>query len=90
MLLRRGFTNLHFGEVVVTDSPSQTVAMAQTEHFTAGENPDGHAQGKKLHWLPIPAFYIKKKKVRGQNFKKYKFRGKILVLKGHFIKTHKF
>ena len=29
-----------------------------------GENPDGHVQGEKLYWLPIPAFLIKKKKKR--------------------------
>jgi hypothetical protein len=62
MLLRRGFTNLHFGGAVVMDSPSQAVAMVQTEHSTAGGNPDGHAQGGKLHWLPLPAFYLEKKK----------------------------
>jgi hypothetical protein len=61
MLLKRGFINLHFGGAVVTDSPSQTVAMAQTEHSTAGGNPDGHAQGEKLHLLPLPAFLLKKK-----------------------------
>jgi hypothetical protein len=27
MLLKMGFINLHFGGAVVTDSPSQTVAM---------------------------------------------------------------
>jgi hypothetical protein len=53
------FINLHFGGVVVTDSPSQTVAMTQTEHFTVGENPDGHAQKGKLHWLSLSA--LKKK-----------------------------
>jgi hypothetical protein len=39
--------------------------MAQTKHSTAGENPDGRAQGKKLHRLPLSAFLIrnlKKKK----------------------------
>jgi hypothetical protein len=30
---------------VVTDLPSKAVIIAQTEHFTAGENPDNHAQG---------------------------------------------
>jgi hypothetical protein len=63
MLLRRGFINLHCGGVVVTNSPSQPVAMAQTEHSTAGGNPDGHAQGDKLHWLPLPAFLLRKKKI---------------------------
>jgi hypothetical protein len=29
--------------------PSQVVVMAQTEHFTAGGNPDGNVEGKKLH-----------------------------------------
>jgi hypothetical protein len=62
MLLIRGFTNLHFGGAVVMDSPSKAVAMAQTEHSTVGGNPDGHAQGKKLHWLPLPAFLFRKKK----------------------------
>jgi hypothetical protein len=49
MLLRMGFTNLHFGGTMVTDSPYQAIVMAQTKHFTVGENPDGHAQGEKLH-----------------------------------------
>jgi hypothetical protein len=60
MLLRMDFTNLHFGGAVVMDSPSQTVAMAQTEHSTAGGNPNGHAQGEKLHWLPLSAFLSRK------------------------------
>jgi hypothetical protein len=58
MLLRMNFTNLHFGEAVVTDLPSQAVTMAQTEHSTAGENSNGHAQKEKLYWLPLPAFSI--------------------------------
>ena len=49
MLLRIGFTNLHFGGAVVTDSSSHAVAIAQTEHFTVGGNFDGHAQWEKLH-----------------------------------------
>jgi hypothetical protein len=44
------------------NSSSQTVTMAQTEHFTVGENPDGHAQGEKLYWLPLPDFLLRKKK----------------------------
>jgi hypothetical protein len=56
-----GFTNLHFGGAVVTDSPSQAVAMAQIEQSTADGNPDGHVQGEKLHWLPLPAFLLRKK-----------------------------
>jgi hypothetical protein len=43
--------------------------MAQTEHSTAGENPDGHAQGEKLHWLPISAFLLKKKKKKKKHEK---------------------
>jgi hypothetical protein len=43
MLLKMSFIKLYFGRDVVTDSPSQAVAMAQTEHFIAGGNPDGHA-----------------------------------------------
>jgi hypothetical protein len=46
---KNGLFNLHFGGTVVTDSPSQAIAMAQTEHSTAGGNLDGHAQGEKLH-----------------------------------------
>jgi hypothetical protein len=46
----------------VTDSPFQAIVMAQTEHFTAGGNPDSHVQGKKLHWLSLPAFLSRKKK----------------------------
>jgi hypothetical protein len=61
MLLKKRFINLHCDGVVVTDSPSQAVVMAQTEHFTAGGNLDGHAQGDKLHWLPLPAFLLRKK-----------------------------
>jgi hypothetical protein len=53
---------LHFGGAVVTDSPSQAVAMAQTEHSTSGGNLDGHAQGEKLQWLPLPTFCLEKKK----------------------------
>ena len=34
---------------MVTDSPSQIVAIAQTKHSTVGENLNGHAQGKKVH-----------------------------------------
>jgi hypothetical protein len=65
MLLRRGFTNLHFGVTVVTDSPSQAILVAQTKHFTADENPDGHAKRKKrIHWLPISDFLLRKKKKR--------------------------
>jgi hypothetical protein len=35
--------------------------MAQIEHSTTGENPDGNAQGEKLHWLPIPIFSLRTK-----------------------------
>jgi hypothetical protein len=58
---------LHFGGVVVTDSPSQAVDMTQIEHSTSGGNLDGHAQGEKLQWLPLPAFCLEKKKKK--NFK---------------------
>jgi hypothetical protein len=67
MLLRMSFINLHFGGVVVMDSPSQTVAMTQTEHSTVGGNPDGHAQKGKLHWLSISAF-LKKNTHRNKVF----------------------
>jgi hypothetical protein len=40
---KKGFTNLHFNGAVVVDSPSQTVVMTKTEHFTVGGNLDGHA-----------------------------------------------
>jgi hypothetical protein len=62
MLLRRGFTNLHFGGAVVTGSPSKAVAMAQTEHSTAGGNPDGQAQGKKITLVAPSRLLIRKKK----------------------------
>jgi hypothetical protein len=61
MLLKRGFTNLRFSGAVVTDSLFQTVVMAQTEYSTVGGNPDDHAEGDKLHWLPLPALSLKKK-----------------------------
>jgi hypothetical protein len=60
---------LHFGGAVVTDSPSQAVAMAQTEHSTSGGNLDGHAQGEKLQWLPLPTFCLEKKKKKKKHFK---------------------
>jgi hypothetical protein len=41
---KKGFTNLHFDGAVVTDSPSQAIAIAQIEHSTIGGNPDGHIQ----------------------------------------------
>jgi hypothetical protein len=56
-----GFTNLHFGGVVVTDSPSQAVAIAQTEHFTVGGNPDDHAQGGKITLVTLSRLFAKKK-----------------------------
>jgi hypothetical protein len=62
MLLRRDFTNLHFGGVVVTNSPSETVTMAQTEHSTMGENPNGPAQGRQITPVTLPTFSFKKKK----------------------------
>jgi hypothetical protein len=62
MLLRRSFTNLHFDGTMVTDLPFQAVAMAQTEHSTVSENPDSHAQGEKLYWLPLPAFYLERER----------------------------
>jgi hypothetical protein len=40
----KDFTNMRFGRAVVTDSSSKTIAMVQTEHFTAGGNLDGQAQ----------------------------------------------
>jgi hypothetical protein len=61
MLQRKGFTNLHFGGAVVADSPSKTVAMAQTEHSTAGRNADGHAQGSNYTGCPFSPFKLKKK-----------------------------
>jgi hypothetical protein len=62
MLLKMGFTNLYFDRAVVTNLPSQAIDMTQTEYSIVGRNPDCHAQGKKLHWLPLPTFLIKKKK----------------------------
>jgi hypothetical protein len=62
MLLRNGFTNLYLGGVMVINSPSQAVVMAQTEHFIAGENLNGHAQKEKLHWLSLSVFLFRKKK----------------------------
>jgi hypothetical protein len=59
MLLKRGFTNLRFSGVVVTDSLFQTIVMAQTEYSTVGGNPDDHAEGDKLYWLPLPALSLK-------------------------------
>jgi hypothetical protein len=44
MLLRKNFIDLHFGRVVVTDSLSQTIVVAQIEHSIAGRNLDGHAK----------------------------------------------
>jgi hypothetical protein len=58
MLLRKDFTNLHFGRTVVTDSPSHTIAIAQIEHSTGSGSPDGHAQKEKLYWLPILALFV--------------------------------
>jgi hypothetical protein len=45
------FTDLHCNGIVVTDSPFQAADMTQTEYSTAGGNPDGNAQRRKLHWL---------------------------------------
>jgi hypothetical protein len=63
MLLRRGFTNLYFGETIVMDSPSQVIPVAQIKHFTASKNPNGQAQGKKNYTdCPFPLFYLEGKK----------------------------
>jgi uncharacterized membrane protein YhaH (DUF805 family) len=53
---KNGLCQLTLCGAVVTDSPFQTIAMAQIEYFIAGGNPNGHTQGDKLHWLPIPNF----------------------------------
>jgi hypothetical protein len=62
MLPRWGFTNLNFGSAMMMNSPSKAVTMAQTEHSTVGGNPDGNAQGGQLHYSPLSAFSIKKRK----------------------------
>jgi hypothetical protein len=62
MLLKWDFTNLNFGSAVMMNSPSKAVAMAQTEYSTVGGNPDGNAQGGQLHYSPLSAFSIKKRK----------------------------
>ena len=65
MLLRNGFTNLHFGGVVVTDLLFHTVIMAQTELFTTGKNSIGHVQKRTLHWSSHPA--LLNKKIKNKN-----------------------
>jgi hypothetical protein len=62
MLLRKDFTNLHFGRAVVTDSPSQAVVIVQTEHFRASENLDGHTKGKNYIGYLLLTFLLRKKK----------------------------
>jgi hypothetical protein len=56
--------------LVVTDLSFQAAVMAQIEYFTVGENSNDNTQEKKLHWLSIFTFLIKKKKAFKPNLLK--------------------
>ena len=59
MLLWNSFIDLHFDKVMVTDC---IAAMTQIKYFTANKNLDSNVQERKLYWLSLFTFLIKKKK----------------------------